>query len=509
MERPLQRPDGLFVGEEAADHAASPRKIRHLSHDIRAAMSDVIGGLRLVDLGRVDPQTQTQLQRVQAAADTLAALVDEALFAAAGESPMARDVGPVEVEAWLASLVHRWRGQAAEQGRALHLLRNGTLPERLDVQPVALTRLVGNLVSNALRHVPDGDVEVQVTAGADHGLSISVQDEGPGLPVDVIEGRGVAEENTQTGSGLGLKIARDLSRSIGGTLRLENTAKGARVTLSFGPEAVLQVGSAPRERPMPDLSALDILVAEDNLTNQTILRHMLDAMGARTHFVADGRSALTALQQTPFDIALLDIEMPELSGLEVMEAVRAMAGPTAAMPLVAITAYVLRDNREAIYAAGADGIIGKPVASAEDLGHAILRHVGNADLEMLPDVPEPHGGTLLDNDRMDRLLDAAGPSESAELLARLEEDLNVTLATMVEAFAEKNANELRAQTHILIAISGAVGADRLCHNSEALNIAAKRKSFDRFEALFQPIRTDLTHLIDEVARLRAGAPAQP
>ncbi|MEX3014659.1 response regulator [Gymnodinialimonas hymeniacidonis] len=506
MKPPLNDPDAGADGGETAGDAALPRTIRHLSHDIRAAMSDVIGGLRLVDLRRLDPQTQTQLQRVRAAADILASLVDDALFAASGESPMTRDAGPVELEPWLASLLHRWQGQAAEQGRALHLVRHGELPDWLDVQPVALTRVVGNLVSNALRHVSDGGVSVHVRAEEDGGVSISVRDEGPGLP-DVVLDCGVVQGASE-GSGLGLKIARELSSSIGGVVRLENMDIGACATLVLGPELVLGPGAAGHDRLMPDLSALDILVAEDNQTNQAILRHMLDRMGARTRFVGDGRAALTALQQTVYDIALLDIEMPELSGLEVMEAVRAMDGPVAAMPLVAITAYVLRDNREAIYAAGADGIIGKPVASAEDLGHAILRHVGNAAQDILESAPGLTGSALLDNDRMDRLLKAAGPDESAELLARLEEDLGVTLATMTEAFAAQDANELRAQTHILIAISGAVGADRLCHNAEALNIAAKRKSFDRFEALFHPIKADLNALIAEVVRLRTEHPAQ-
>ncbi len=494
-------------GADAPGDAPGARTLRHLSHDIRSAMSDVIGGLRLVDPARLDPQTQTQLDRVRSAADTLASLVDHALFAAAGESPMAHDPGPVSLEDWLDNLSDRWGGQAAERNRTFRVQRIGRLPKSLNVPPVALTRVVGNLVGNALRHVPDGDVEVIVSGEASHGLIISVRDQGPGFPTEVLEGKEHSGIGATAGSGLGLKIAQNLSAAFGAVLTLDNIETGACATLRMGPErlgdSVPEAGVAA----MPDLSGLQILVAEDNLTNQTILRHMLDAMHAEATFVADGRAALGELTEKVYDIALLDIEMPELSGLEVMEAVRAMGGDLAAMPLVAITAYVLRDNREAIYAAGADGIIGKPVASTEDLGRAVLRHVGNGPPEPAPDVLLSEG-SVLDHRQMDQLLRAAGTDGRQELLQRLSEDLTTTLHLLDQAMERQDHSELRAQTHILIAVSGAVGADRLCRMSEALNIAAKRRMTDRYGSLFAPLRSDLLALMEEVAR-RGDGPLTP
>jgi CheY-like chemotaxis protein len=508
--RPDQTPDRTPDARSLSDAGDDPRSLRHLSHDIRAAMSDVIGGLRLVDPTRLDPQTQTQIDRVRAAADTLAALVDHVLFEAAGERPTIRDVGPVVLEDWLHGLAQRWRGPAAEQDRTFRIIREGRLPARLKVSPVALTRVVGNLVANALRHVSHGDVDVRISALPDGAVEVEVCDEGPGFPEAVLEGRAPRQPGATAGSGLGLRIARDLSRELGLALTLHNRAEGTGVA---GARAMLRIGrELTDDTEMPygpsqnvDLSGLRLLVAEDNLTNQTILRHMLEPMGAQTDFVEDGRSALRALSEVPYNLALLDIEMPEMSGLEVMEAVRAMPGKVAAMPLVAITAYVLRDNREAIYAAGADGIIGKPVPSAEDLGRAILRHVGDAT-QGNGDTGQPvlSEDTFLDRGRMDRLLEAAGPDGRAELLQRLGEDLAVTLEAMDRAVAQNDTAEMRAQTHILIAISGAVGADRLCHNAETLNIAAKRHSAERFAVLVPPIRADLVALIEEVAQRRAN-----
>ncbi|MBF9043641.1 response regulator [Rhodobacterales bacterium HKCCE4037] len=490
-------------GETKGPGAADKRALGHLSHDIRAAMSDVLGGLRLIDADWLDPRTRTQFDRVRASADTLAALVDHALFEASGEQPIARDQGPVVLEEWLASLEDRWRGQVSESGRSFRIHRYGDLPRQISVPPVQLTRVVANLIGNAFRHAANGDVTLDLAVGGDGALTISVQDQGAGYPQEVLEGRADGGMGDQAGSGLGLKIARELSAELGIELAIENRPQGARATLRLAPALLVGDGTAAPEATLPDLSALRIMVAEDNLTNQTILRHMMDDLGARTDFVMDGRAALRALTSDAYDIALLDIEMPEMSGLEVMEAIRAIPGEIAAMPLVAITAYVLRDNREAIYAAGADGIIGKPVSSAADLGHAILRHVGVTSGDaILPDAA-PNDAVVLDRTRMDDLMEAAGPEGRAELLLRLGEDLSTTLETLDRAVAEKDSREIRAQTHILIAISGAVGADRLCNASEALNIAVKRKAVERFASLFPALRADLVALIDEVARRRA------
>lgn len=498
-------PEGTLDASSLSDAGDDPRSLRHLTHDIRAAMSDVIGGLRLVDPARLDPQTQTQIDRVRAAADTLAALVDHVLFEAAGESPGPQDVGPVVFEDWLRGLSHRWRGPAAEQDRRFRVIREGPLPARLNLASMALTRVVGNLVGNALRHVSTGDVEVRVSALPDGAVEVEVCDQGPGFPDDILKGGAERRPAATAGSGLGLKIVRNLSQDMGLGLTLYNCEDGARALLRIASDLTDDTEIPYTPSQAVSLSGLRLLVAEDNLTNQTILRHMLEPMGAETDFVEDGRSALNALTEARYDIALLDIEMPQMSGLEVMEAVRAMPGAVAAMPLVAITAYVLRDNREAIYAAGADGIIGKPVPSAEDLGRAILRHVGDATQEGGETGPlaTAEEAAFLDRDRMDRLMEAAGPDGRAELLQRLGEDLAVTLAAMDRAVAENDTAEMRAQTHILIAISGAVGADRLCQNAETLNIAAKRHSTDRFAMLFPPIRADLVALIAEVAERQA------
>lgn len=482
------------------------------SHDIRSAMSDVVGGLRLIDKDRLDPDTCIQLDRVQAAGDTLAALVDAALMAAAGDTLIQSDADELDLDAWLDAQTGRWSGRATEFNSAFRLDAGGALPDRLVVPQVTLDRIVGNLISNALNHADGASVCLRVTAKAGGGLTLSVADSGPGYPEAVlsqITERGEAPPmGDRAGSGLGLRIVAELSRQIGGRLDLYNAPGGGGVAALHLPEDRVRWQSQPGQTcTPPDLSGLRLLVAEDNLTNQTILRQILGTMNAEAVFVADGVAAVEMLEQQAFDLALIDIEMPRMSGIEVMRHIRTRDDAVSRMPLVALTAYVLRDNREAIYSAGADGIIGKPIASAPEFGRAILQHAGRP--VGLPDPDDVLKGAAkdvgmgrkLDVERFQVLLETAEEAGSRdELLRRLCADLRAAEAVLAEAVADGNAPEIRAQTHILIAISGAVGAERLHRLSEVLNIAAKRGRMNDLAALHAPCAADLRDLINYVSR---------
>jgi two-component system, OmpR family, aerobic respiration control sensor histidine kinase ArcB len=487
--------DGASGGVGPAGRA---RTLELFGHDIRSAVSDVVGGLRLIDTRRLDPDTVTQLERVRAAGDSLAAMVDSALMAATGETLVMAPAAGVDLAGLLDTWRRRWTGRAAEFGSSFEIVTEGDLPARIRAPSIALERIVCNLIANAMRHGLGAPVRLGVTARAEGGLTLEVADGGPGF---------VAGPAAPSGrQGLGLNIARELSAQIGAELSIGNGGPlGGAVARLVLPESRLDRSPADPPLPRPDLSDLDILVAEDNLTNQAILRGMLEQMGARPVFASDGAEALEALDRQGFDIALVDIEMPRVSGLEVMRAVRQRTDKAATMPLVALTAYVLRDNREAIYASGADGIIGKPVASAEEFGRAILRHAGRP-----AGLPEPEDvlagdtddeafGVKMDEGRLDALLEAAGPDDMRDLLDRLDEDLR-SVRTLLEAGVRRRSVPLiREQTHILIALSGAVGADRLCRLAEVLNIAAKRKRLGDLAALHEPCRRDLDDLIALIA----------
>jgi len=486
---------------QGASAAAMQASLRLYNHDIRAAVSDVIGGLRLIDRSGLHPDMQEQLERVQIAGETLAELVDAAVLSLDGDTDDGEIDESFEFRSFLAGLEMRWSGRASEQGLAFRLDVDRQVPERICVTRIKLDRILGNLVANALKFTDQGWVTLRVDmVGRD--LRFCVTDQGQGFSDTALERLftrdGRPQDATRPGTGLGLHISKDLADSLGGDLDVINASgAGASVTLILPRDSWESFEPA---RALPDLTGLSVLVAEDNMTNQILVRQMLERMGASMELACDGIEALQALTARRFDLALLDIEMPHMTGIEVMRNLRGQGDMDT--PLVALTAYILRDNREAIYAAGADGVIAKPIRSVAGFGEAIRRHVDRATLAANT-VAITDGGAAqsigeMDGNRFEALLQAAGPEGRVEFLTHLLQDLRSVAELLARSEAERDSAEVRAQTHILISLAGAVGADRLQELAESLNATAHRGRLAEAPALAETCLRALAHLIGQV-----------
>lgn len=488
---------GPVIGLGTSDLEAMRDALRLYGHDIRAAVSDIIGGLRLMDVDRLPPDAQTHIERVRVAGETLAELVDGAMMLASGqEGPTS--AASFDFRSFLAGIDLRWSGRAREQGLTFRVEIDRHVAERVTIARIKLDRILGNLIANALKFTDAGQVVLSVWQ-QEGDMNFRVRDQGRGFSDTALErlftAGGRPEGQDRPGSGLGLHISKGLADGLGGSLRVANLPEGgADVTLTL-PRATWECRDQAAS--MPDLSDLRILVAEDNETNQLLVRQMLDAMDARMILARDGQETLDLLSREKVDIALIDIEMPKLSGIEVMQRLRATPGFDT--PLVALTAYVMRENREAIYAAGADGVIAKPIRSVTAFGQAIRRHVDRrSPSESPPPVTVPNG--TLDRNRFEAILQAAGPSGRGELLDHLLQDLSSVQDALQKAVQVNDTATTRAQSHILISLAGAIGADRLQNMAEALNAAAHKNRLTDAQSLVQSCDEALTALITQVDR---------
>lgn len=453
-----------------------------IGHDLRAAVSDIIGGLRLIDQDGMDPSTRLQLERVRAASETLARLLEEAMANIFGdEAVVLAPPSNVQLARFLYDLEVRWSGRASEQGIGLEFRRADDLPLVLKVDRVALDRILSNILSNAIKYSDGGAIWMDVRLSDDGALRIAVTDQGPGFSAEALarlfQYRGRPDGNGKPGHGLGMHITKNLSEVLGATVSVQNLPDGgACVTLTL-PPSLLSNATNDAGSPLPDLSRTKVLVAEDSATNQLLIGQMLTSMGAEFETANDGVQALNWLERENFDLALIDIEMPRLGGIDVIKTIRANDRLYSRMPVVAITAYVLRANRNAIYAAGADAILAKPLGSIEAFGLAIGNVLRRAALG--PDeVIAERTAELADfrRETFDRLLDVAGPEAGRELLSRLQDDLRTVERGLVSGLAEGDMTAVRSETHVLIALAGAVGAERLAKLAQALNAVAHRRA---------------------------------
>jgi len=253
--------------------------------------------------------------------------------------------------------------------------------------PARLRQVLVNLLVNAVRHTDAGSISVDV--GFDPSapaLRFAVRDTGTGIPREAHEdifrpfSQAPGPARREGGTGLGLAISRRLCELMGGTIWVESE-EGLGSTFSF----VVAAEPAPPE-PAPngrgdvDVAApagggLDVLVAEDNPVNRQVILLFLERLGHRAEVVGDGRLVIEALERRPYDVVLMDMQMPEMDGLEASRTINRL-WPDRRPRIVGVTANAVAGDRERCLAAGMDDYLSKPFTMAELAG--TLAGVGQA-----------------------------------------------------------------------------------------------------------------------------------
>jgi CheY-like chemotaxis protein len=448
------------------------RELAMLRHDIDGALDGVLGGLGRIGATALAEPVREQLDRVAISARTLARLL--ATLLADGADPGGDIVG-------IARLLSRMRGrhgaEARERGICLVVEAAEDVPEALRLHRVSLVRVLDNLVGNALKFARTGTVRLAVLREATGEIAFRVTDEGPGLGAAPRERRA----RYPSGTGLGLEIVAALVGRLGGTVGLGDRPEG-------GVEAVLRFPAAlatslPAPVAGPDLEGLRILLAEDNPTNQMVASQMLRALNAEVAICSDGIEALERFEQELFDLVVVDIEMPRMSGLDVIRAIRARDDDRAQVPIVALTAYAMREHRERIEAAGANGLISKPITSIQALGRSLAGHVASGPgAEPVAAAAESLGDAVIDNATFAALCEAIGPELIAELLDKVIADLAGAERDLAAALDPLDRAAIRSASHILISVAGALGALRLQSCARALNSAAHGEATEALAA---------------------------
>lgn len=255
------------------------------------------------------------------------------------------------------------------------------------------------------------------------------------------------------------------------------------------------------------LSNVRILLAEDNPTNQLVAAQMLESLGASVTLARDGAEALEIVEWESFDVMLIDIEMPRVSGIDVIRTVRAASGPLAETPMIALTAYVMREHRAAIEAAGADGIIAKPILSIEQFGADIRRFMSaRAGSDAAGSEPVAQGNGQLsapvDRSVYDSLGQSIGSDAMAELLEKVETDVRSARDRLSRGLEDGAVDEIRSSTHILMSVAGAVGASQVQEGARRVNEAVRPESMAAVAAEAAPLLVDIDRMLDFVRKER-------
>jgi len=361
-----------------------------ISHEIRTPLNGILGLSELLEMEMEDESQRHHLGLLRQSGEILLALVNDLLDFSKIEA------GHLEIEsvrfdpaAELESILHTHLPSALARGIELHW-QFRRLPAWVVGDSLRLGQILGNLLSNALKFTPSGVVRVEVEASllADQRcqLQMSVADSGIGISPEVMaslfEPFSQGESSITRrfgGTGLGLAIVRRLARAMGGDVSVVSSpGEGSVFTckLMFGVPAGCEVrplecvvgADGECDPPVPDFS---ILLVEDNAINQTVALRFLRKLGRHADVASSGREAVGMVGAKAYDIIFMDMQMPEMDGLEATRRIRRM-GLERQPRIIALTANASPADRERCFESGMDGFLAKPLR-LEDFREVLCR----------------------------------------------------------------------------------------------------------------------------------------
>ena len=373
---------------EAANQAKS-QFLATMSHEIRTPLNAVLGLNELMLHSALDSQQRRHAELIGSSGRLLLALINDILDVSRIEAGhMQLTSAPFGVRSAGEGVVALMRERALAKGLALRFEMRPNEDTQLLGDAIRIQQILFNLVGNAIKFTETGTVKVVLAvepgAGADVTLRLEVSDTGIGIPASAMPtlfDRFTQADSTTMrrygGSGLGLAITREIVQLMGGTIDTTSTpGLGSRFAVAL-PSRLVERGEPPSAATTaseiaPPRPALRILVAEDNDVNQILISALLARMGHVVHLVANGALAVEAVRRGDYDLVLMDLQMPGMDGMEATQAIRALDGPRARLPIIAMTANAFEEDRQACLAAGMDDYVAKPI-DVDVLARAIAR----------------------------------------------------------------------------------------------------------------------------------------
>lgn len=359
--------------QDALENASREKTtfISTISHELRTPLNGIVGLSRILLDTELNQEQLKYLKTIHVSAITLGNIFNDVIEMDKIERRKVQlDNQPIDFTGFLADLENLSGLLAEPKGLKFILSPRQPLPHKIIADGTRLRQILWNLIGNAVKFTREGEIVVRVGYREGDILCFEVEDSGMGIPQDeqdkifamyyqVKDQRG---GKPATGTGIGLAVSRRLAQNMGGDITVRSApGKGSCFTLMLNAPRVVE--EVEDEQPADDLPlpALHVLLVEDIELNVVVARSVLEKLGNSVEVAMTGQAALDMFDPDEFDLVLLDIQLPDMTGLDVARAIHQRYAGQPLPPLVALTANVLKDKREYLDA-GMDDVLSKPLA---------------------------------------------------------------------------------------------------------------------------------------------------
>lgn len=494
----LQRKLEKAVTQAKHDSEAKSRFLSHMSHEIRTPLNGIVGATDLLSNTELNSEQRNAMYHIKNSAILLRQLVNDVLdISKIEQGKMDLHIADFDLVSLVNDVDMAFRNQAENKKLQFNCVIEEDCPTQLIGDALHIKQIILNLVGNAIKFTHEGSVNLLIKQieGEATTLLISVKDTGIGIKQAKL-GK-IFESFTQAdasitdkfgGTGLGTTIAKNLVELMGGKISVQSeVGVGSEFTVMIRLQRQIESSAV---KPMIDnvvsfqahasrFKKHTILIADDNLTNRYILNALLTQAGYIVHEAEDGDKALDMLEVMSFDLMMLDLNMPKLSGLEVIDIHRRLSSKTT--PSVIITADATLETKQKCLDMGVDSLLTKPYDTAKLLDTVKLLITGNQVEAITVIDKEQPTDTVLNLAKFQELKSISkDPQFLVNLISGFVGDTTISLKAMHRELNKQEYQAVRDLAHAVKGNAGSLGADLIfqsCTQIESLNSTDNNKTW--------------------------------